>query len=85
MPYFRKRPVIIEARQFDGTTESALKLRQWIGVEGGHEQLGDEITLVIHTLEGDHRADSGDWIIRGVQGEFYPCKPEIFAATYEAV
>ena len=41
--------------------------------------------LVIHTLEGDMRADVGDWIIRGVAGEFYPCKPDIFAATYEAV
>lgn len=41
--------------------------------------------LVIKTLEGNHRADVGDWIIRGVQGEFYPCKPDIFAATYDAV
>lgn len=39
--------------------------------------------LIISTLEGLHWADSGDWIIRGVQGEFYPCKPDIFAATYE--
>ena len=41
--------------------------------------------LMIRTLEGDMRATPGDWIIRGVQGEFYPCKPDIFAATYEAV
>jgi hypothetical protein len=41
--------------------------------------------LVIRTLEGDMRAAYGDWIIRGVQGEFYPCKPDIFAATYDAV
>lgn len=39
--------------------------------------------MVIRTLEGDMKADMGDWIIRGVQGEFYPCKPDIFAATYE--
>ena len=39
--------------------------------------------LIISTLEGLHWADPGDWIIRGVQGEFYPCKPDIFAATYE--
>ena len=45
----------------------------------------NEDALLIHTLEGDHRADIGDWIIRGVKGEFYPCKPEIFALTYEAV
>lgn len=41
--------------------------------------------MVIATLEGGHWVDPGDWIIRGVAGEFYPCKPEIFAATYEAV
>ena len=40
---------------------------------------------MIHTLEGDMRVSSGDWIIRGVQGEFYPCKPDIFKATYEEV
>lgn len=39
--------------------------------------------LLIETLEGTHRANPGDWIIRGVKGEFYPCKPDIFAATYE--
>jgi hypothetical protein len=41
--------------------------------------------LFIGTLEGVHRADPGDWIIRGIQGELYPCKPDIFAATYEMV
>ncbi len=40
---------------------------------------------MIHTLEGEMRADPLDWIIKGVKGEFYPCKPDIFAATYEAV
>lgn len=42
------------------------------------------IELTISTLEGEHIARHGDWIIKGVQGEFYPCKPDIFAATYEA-
>lgn len=41
--------------------------------------------MVIKTLEGNHRADIGDWIIRGVKGEFYPCKPDIFEATYDAL
>lgn len=50
-------------------------------VAGDHSPFG----LVIRTLEGEMRADPGDWIIRGVQGEFYPCKPDIFAETYEAV
>ena len=39
--------------------------------------------IFIHTLEGTHRADCGDWIIKGVKGEFYPCKPDVFEATYE--
>ena len=47
--------------------------------DAGHPQ------LLIHTLEGVMRANFGDWIIRGVKGEFYPCKPEIFEATYEPV
>jgi len=46
------------------------------------EQFGP---LLIHTLEGDMMAQEGDWIIKGVKGEFYPCKPDIFAATYEPV
>lgn len=57
--------------EFDGSTGSVLSVAPAF--------------LVIPTLEGDHRADRGDWIIRGVQGEFYPCKPDIFEATYEAV
>lgn len=102
---FRKKPVVIEAMQFDGTWGSALRVMRWGSgayfVADGYEhdlrsagELGGSTGnvlneamafLVIPTLEGDHRADRGDWIIRGVQGEFYPCKPDIFAATYEAV
>lgn len=81
MPKYRKKPVVIEARQFDGSLESAQPILEWIGdarpaeYEDGH--------MLIKTLEGEHRADPGDWIIRGVQGEFYPCKPDIFTATYD--
>lgn len=86
MPNFRKKPVVIEAREFanDG---SSYELLQWIN-EGQHT-LGRPFatwhnnTLTVPTLEGDHTAMPGDWIIRGVAGEHYPCKPEIFAATYE--
>lgn len=78
---YRKRPVVIEALQFDGTTESAERIVAWtLGVAGFADK-----QLHIRTLEGDMRADVGDYIIKGVQGEFYPCKPDIFAATYEAV
>jgi len=80
MPNFRKKPVVIEARQYDGTIGSAVDIIQWAGIE-------DEVTraggLIIRTSEGDHFASPGDWIIKGVKGEFYPCKPDIFAATYD--
>ena len=64
-----------------------LKLRglRWSG-NTGHRDRPDECTnLRIKTLEGTMRVDLGDWIIRGIAGEFYPCKPDIFAATYEPV
>jgi hypothetical protein len=79
MPYFRKKPVVIEAREWTGG--NAVSLMDWIGVNS----LQDGSTLIIRTLEGDHEASLGDMIIKGVKGEFYPCKPDIFAATYEAV
>jgi hypothetical protein len=85
MPFFRKKTVVIEARQFDGSNNSAFELRDWIGSSSYWSQTDETwgCTLFIQTLEGRHRADPGDWVIRGVKGEFYPCKPEIFAATYE--
>lgn len=93
MPKFRKKPVVIDAMQFDGTIASASAICQWANA-GASEPLIDYVTqdgddknahdMLVHTLEGDHTASPGDWIIRGVAGEFYPCKPEIFAATYEA-
>ena len=80
---FRKRPVVIEAEQFLATKDSwdrimAMGLRKW---RPGY--MGSE-TFTIETLEGNHIARKGDWIIRGVQGEFYPCKPDIFEKTYES-
>lgn len=82
MAKFRKKPVVIEARQYTG--KNGIELLGWIGgteLEEGF--LGDGIE--IHTLEGTMKASQGDWIIKGVAGEFYPCKPQIFEATYEAV
>lgn len=75
---FRKKPVVIEAVRWtgDNADEIAAFARSAMWPHGD---------LVIPTLEGAHRANIGDWIIRGVQGEFYPCKPDIFDATYEAV
>lgn len=86
MNRFRKKPVVIEAVQWDGTAEGAGPIINWV-LEG--EQVArylDDATphiLQIQTLEGDMNATAGDWIIKGVQGEFYPCKPDIFDATYE--
>jgi len=86
---YRKKPVVIEAMQFDGTVESANRVLAWIGGHGAEalraHRRDPEAGIVIKTREGDMRGDVGDWIIRGVQGEFYPCKPDIFAETYEAV
>jgi hypothetical protein len=90
---FRKKPVVIEAVQWTGEN-----LRQIITFTDGPpetrtshtgmmwEQYADLVAadgLKIFTLEGKMNADVGDWIIKGVKGEFYPCKPDIFAATYE--
>jgi hypothetical protein len=79
---YRKKPVVIEAAQWDGSEESQHKIVNWAGGKiGGY--FHNVYFLTIYTLEGDMRADVGDWIIKGVAGEFYPCKPDIFNATYE--
>lgn len=85
MPRYRKKPVEVEARQL--TPQTLKSVKQWIGpaarIHTEGVPLGAPIRLAIDTLEGVMLADFGDWIIRGVKGEFYPCKPDIFAATYE--
>jgi len=88
---FRKKPVVIEAQRWDGTVQGATPIIDWIldgplaarYEDATFEREGDRIA--IDTLEGTITASPGDWIIKGVQGEFYPCKPDIFDATYEAV
>ncbi len=93
---YRKKPVVIEAMQWDGSATSATPVINWIlehdGTATYHEHLmdGDFIAhpdpyLHIKTLEGVITASANDFIIRGVKGEFYPCKPDIFEETYEAV
>lgn len=126
MKRYRKKPVTIEAVQWDGTVEGATPIINWILDGGGTARYvdypatlhssrcrcdgrgrvpsrnshllprgqsepcpeteptgGEPATLDIDTLEGTMHARAGDWIIRGVQGEHYPCKPDIFDATYE--
>lgn len=76
----RKRPVEVDAYRFTG--DNAADIVAWVGAAAFTGANGE---LVIVTLEGDHRADVGDYILRGVAGEFYPVKPRIFEATYDLV
>lgn len=87
MSQYRKKPVVIEAVQWTNDPNGdALKQILALARNGRVTFAADGTAdLVIETLEGDMRANVGDWIIRGVKGEIYPCKPDIFAATYEAV
>lgn len=84
MTKYRKKPVVIEAWQFNGDTN---QLPAWLDTAAMNGKVWREAgavpVLTISTLEGHMKASIGDWIIRGVQGELYPCKPDIFAATYE--
>lgn len=83
---FRKKPVVIEAMQF--TPEGMSEIAFWLGDKlkpGGNMEQFENGEIGIHTLEGVMHASWGDWIIKGVQGEFYPCKPEIFDQTYDKV
>ena len=80
---FRKKPVVIEAVQWTGENHQEVKsLAPEQNVFRGSIR---KDTILILTLEGTMTASVGDWIIKGINGEFYPCKPNIFAATYEPV
>lgn len=79
---FRKKPVVIEAVQLR-LGEQPHELAG--DVSAGRCRYTEEGTLLISTLEGAMEARHGDWVIRGVKGELYPCRPDIFAATYESV
>lgn len=82
MGQYRKKPVVIEAEQY---LLGEVIRAKWLfdAMESGIV-FSDADGLKIKTLEGVMSASVGDWIIKGVKGEFYPCKPDIFAATYEA-
>ena len=85
MKQYRKKPVVIEAVQWNGVGGTDLSdVLSIVSMKclTFHES---ENKLIIHTLEGDMVADIGDWIIRAGKGEIYPCKPDIFKMTYEAV
>lgn len=96
MPFFKKKPVTIEAKQWNDSTP-ANEIIDWITDSGETASYyckdagacaRDEHTIAIFTrenLKGEYiHASRGDWVIKGVKGEFYPCKPDIFNETYEA-
>lgn len=92
---YRKEPVVIEALEWTGENldemerflgcgliASSTPINESTGYLVEHNQ---QMHLMIRTLEGDHRANVGDYVIKGIKGEFYPCKPDIFGATYSKV
>lgn len=96
MPKFRKKPIVIEARQLPPHVEdfaSTAEIKEflaplvlWIRESGGNASPRIAMAGIdIQTREGVMLASPGDWIIQGIANEFYPCKPDIFEATYEAV
>lgn len=82
MPQFKKKPVVIYAVQWTGKNVAEI-----ISFTDGHilGTISIDQCFLVGTLEGQHIASVGDWIIKGVAGEFYPCKPDIFQRTYEPV
>jgi hypothetical protein len=81
MAKYRKKPVVIEAVQWDGSYDGAQEVNKFN--DGELWTITDDRRLKIPTLEGLMVASVGDYIIKGVNGEFYPCKPDIFEKTYE--
>jgi hypothetical protein len=92
---FRKKPVVIEAIKFEYTDDCLIELKEFLGDSAGRavkqRHPGAKAELEILTLEdgehlkAKHIATEGDWVIKGVEGEFYACKSDIFEKTYERV
>lgn len=81
MKKYVKKPVVIDAEQFVIWDKN--KIPPFITIMGVTYPVNRDCTIVVPTLEGQHIASNLDWIIKGVKGEFYPCKPDIFELTYE--
>ena len=83
---YRKKPVIIEAIKYQSEIGNN-RVMNWLAQNSANvkDWLFHDNEIIIPTLEGNMKVTDGDWIIRGVKGEFYPCKPDIFLATYEEV
>ncbi|MEG0260548.1 MAG: hypothetical protein RR651_11810 [Lysinibacillus sp.] len=94
MPKYRKKPVVIDAIQFTNDTETIIRVVEWVeDLDMSTSMIGMNATVInirehgyfIDTLEGKMKVDFNDYVIKGIAGEFYPCKPEIFEQTYEKV
>ena len=87
MAKYRKKPVVIEAIQL--TDESIVEIINWtteyISIEINTDENNNIVGVIIPTLEGAMKASMNDYIIKGIQGEFYPCKPDVFEKTYDVV
>lgn len=79
---FRKKSVVVEATEWEGTNESWQHIMNMGLTKGNLRDLGSQ-TFYIETLEGVHLVRKGDWIIKGAHGEFYSCKPDVFVKIYE--
>ena len=82
MRKYRKRPVVIEAVQWDGDLDTVGRILKWLGASGSYSPTLNRFE--INTLEGTMVANLGSYIIKGVEGEFYPCRADIFEQTYES-
>lgn len=85
--HYKKKPIIIEAIKWTGHADSTIRVSNFVGQElelTGSVWTNDAV-LIIPTLEGNMNASMGDYIIKGIKGEFYPCKPDVFVETYEPV
>lgn len=80
---YRKKPVHVKAIKFNGNNSK--QVEEFVYGESHEKYFTSSPHMTIQTLEGDMKASKGDYIIRGVAGEFYPCKPDIFKATYEEI
>lgn len=84
MQKFVKKPVVIEAIQYNGENIEAIE--DFVGKKLSTVMASDvDVKLIIPTLEGDMNASKDDWVIKGVKGEFYPCKPDIFKQSYNMI
>lgn len=77
---YRKKPVVIQALEWTG--DNQIEMLRFVNTRSAYFDFDD---LIIETLEGNHKANIGDYVIRGVANEYYPCRPDIFNATYELV